>query len=59
MARGILERAGGSLDAATAREAFARLAATVPDYTGLDYKVLGSTGRSLPLAGSEAQEARP
>jgi NADH-quinone oxidoreductase subunit G len=49
MAAGLLERLGAPLQAATAREVFALLAATVKDYAGLDYRALGATGRELPL----------
>ncbi len=54
----LLRRCGGTLAATSAREMFARLAASVPGYEGLDYRSLGATGRALPLAGLAAAEAR-
>jgi NADH-quinone oxidoreductase subunit G len=54
----LLRRCGGTLAATSAREVFARLAASVPGYENLDYKALGSTGRALPLEGLAAAEAR-
>ncbi|HSF03746.1 MAG TPA: molybdopterin-dependent oxidoreductase, partial [Solirubrobacterales bacterium] len=54
----LLRRCGGTLAATSARDVFARLSASVPDYAGLDYRALGSTGRALPLKGLAAAEAR-
>ena len=54
----LLRRCGGTLAATAARDVFARLAAAVPDYAGLDYRALGATGRALPLHGLAAAEAR-
>jgi len=47
LASGLVRRLGGSFGAATAREVFGLLVHAVPDYAGLDYKVLGSNGRAL------------
>jgi predicted molibdopterin-dependent oxidoreductase YjgC len=59
LAAGLLQRTGSPLAATSAREVFARLAQAVPDYAGLDYKLIGSTGRALPLAeATAASEAR-
>jgi predicted molibdopterin-dependent oxidoreductase YjgC len=58
LAAELLRRCGGTLAATSARDVFARLAAAVPDYAGLDYRVLGSTGRALLLQGLAAAEAR-
>ncbi len=58
LAAGLLQRAGGTLAATSAREVFARLAQAVPGYAGLDYKLIGSTGRALPLPEGAASEAR-
>jgi NADH-quinone oxidoreductase subunit G len=46
----LLERLGKPLGATSAREAFGLLAASLPDYAGLDYRSIGSAGRALPLA---------
>ena len=58
LAAELLRRCGGTLAATSAREVFARLAASVPAYARLDYRGLGSTGRALPLEGLAAAEAR-
>jgi predicted molibdopterin-dependent oxidoreductase YjgC len=61
LAAGLLRRLGKPLAATSARELFSHLALVVRDYAGLDYKVLGATGRALPLAGATsagATEAR-
>jgi NADH-quinone oxidoreductase subunit G len=58
LAAGLLQRLGATFPATSARDAFALLAGSVPDYSGLDYRVLGSTGRALPLAEDAAREAR-
>ena len=58
LAAELLRRCGGTLAATSARDVFARLAAAVPDYAGLDYRVMGSTGRALLLQGLAAAEAR-
>jgi NADH-quinone oxidoreductase subunit G len=56
---GLLQRIGAPLGAASAREIFAKIAASVPGYAGLDYKLIGATGRALPMAESgPAVEAR-
>jgi predicted molibdopterin-dependent oxidoreductase YjgC len=55
LAAGLLQRTGGTLAATSAREVFARLAQAVPGYAGLDYKLIGSSGRALlPEAGARA-----
>jgi NADH-quinone oxidoreductase subunit G len=46
----VLRRLGAPLAATSAREVFALLARTSPDYAGLDHKALGEGGRALPLA---------
>ncbi|MEO8501687.1 MAG: molybdopterin-dependent oxidoreductase, partial [Vicinamibacteria bacterium] len=48
LADGLLQRLGAPLGAATSREVFTLLAEAVPDYVGLDYRALGTTGR-VPL----------
>jgi NADH-quinone oxidoreductase subunit G len=61
LAAELIRRLGGSFDAVSPREVFARLAKSVPGYAGLDYKALGGTGRALPLDEAQAdstQEAR-
>jgi NADH-quinone oxidoreductase subunit G len=57
-ATALLQRSGGTLAAASAREVFGRLAAELPDYRGLDYKTLGSGGRALAPVDGTAAEAR-
>ena len=57
--RGLLRRLGAEFAAASAREVFAMLARGVPDYAGLDYRVLGGSGRVLaPGEAGATQEAR-
>jgi NADH-quinone oxidoreductase subunit G len=46
----VLERLGQPLGATSPREVFSLLAASLPDYGGLDYRAIGSAGRALPLA---------
>ncbi len=58
LATALLRRLGQPLAAASARDVFGLLAKAVADYAGLDYKVLGSTGRALALPEGAAQEAR-
>jgi NADH-quinone oxidoreductase subunit G len=58
LATSLLQRAGGTLPAQSAREVFAKLAATVPGYAGLDYKLIGSGGRALASTEGAAVEAR-
>ncbi len=55
---GLLSRLGRPLPATSAREVFALLARTVPDYAALDYPSLGAGGRVLPWAEGTAPEAR-
>jgi NADH-quinone oxidoreductase subunit G len=43
----VLQSQGGTLEATSAREVFARLVAAVPDYAGLTYGAVGATGRVL------------
>ncbi len=50
----LLRRLGAEWGATSARDVFALLAAAVPDYAGLDYKAIGSTGRVL---GTNAEPA--
>jgi NADH-quinone oxidoreductase subunit G len=58
MAARLITRLGGSFVPATAREIFALLAKTVPDYLDLDYRDLGSVGRALHQdEGTAAHEA--
>jgi NADH-quinone oxidoreductase subunit G len=54
----LIERLGGTFPAATAREVFALLSKTVPDYLDLDYRSLGSSGRALHQEEGNTQEAR-
>jgi NADH-quinone oxidoreductase subunit G len=58
LAAALLRRLGHPLAAASARDVFALLAKAVPDYASLDYKVLGASGRALPLAEGAQQDAR-
>ncbi len=58
LASSLLQRCGGTLAASSAREVFGRLAASVPGYAGLDYKTIGSGGRSLAQPEAAATEAR-
>ena len=58
LAQQLLRRLGGSLEASSAREIFALVCKSVPDYAGLDYRALGGAGRSLPSEGATVQEAR-
>jgi len=53
----LLRRLGAPLEAASAREVFAKLAEAVPDYAPLSYKVLGATGRALSLETVATQPA--
>jgi predicted molibdopterin-dependent oxidoreductase YjgC len=50
LAEGVLERLGEPLAATSPREVFARLAASVRDYEGLDYRAIGAQGRALAPA---------
>ena len=50
LATGLLDRLGQPLGASSPREVFARLAASVPGYSGLDYKSIGDQGRALDAA---------
>jgi NADH-quinone oxidoreductase subunit G len=56
LAGALLRRLGAEWTAGSAREVFARLGAAVPDYAGLDYRLIGSTGRVL---GSASDVAAP
>jgi NADH-quinone oxidoreductase subunit G len=60
LAAGLLARLGRPLGATSAREVFALVAKTTPDYGSLDYRVIGFQGRALPLAEAKepVQEAR-
>jgi len=58
LAASLLERLGAPLGAASAREVFALLSAGAPDYGGLDYRLLGQTGRVLTPVEAAPQEAR-
>ncbi len=58
LALGLSQRCGGTLEASSARDVFARLCSSLPAYAGLDYRALGATGRALPLEGLAAAEAR-
>jgi NADH-quinone oxidoreductase subunit G len=48
MTAGLSSRLGAPFPAATARDVFALLAKTVPDYAGLDLRSVGAGGRALP-----------
>jgi predicted molibdopterin-dependent oxidoreductase YjgC len=50
LAAGVLERLGEPIGATSAREVFTRLAASVPDYEGLDHRAIGAQGRALAPA---------
>jgi len=60
LAAGVVRRLGGSFGAATARDVLALVAAAVPDYATLSFKVLGATGRALATdaGATAAPEAR-
>jgi NADH-quinone oxidoreductase subunit G len=60
LAAGLLARLGKPLGATSAREVFALVAKTTPDYGSLDYRAIGFQGRALPLAepAGPLQEAR-
>jgi NADH-quinone oxidoreductase subunit G len=60
LAAGALKRLGASFPAATARDVFALLTRSVPDYAGLDFRALGTGGRALPERPDQVatQEAR-
>jgi NADH-quinone oxidoreductase subunit G len=58
MAARLSRSLGHDFAAASARDVFTLLARAVPDYAGLDYRVLGETGMVLPLAEEAAKEAR-
>jgi len=60
LAASLLTRLGKPLGATTAREVFALVAKTTPDYGSLDYRAIGLQGHPLPLAEPKApvQEAR-
>lgn len=58
MAARVIQRLGGTFPAASAREAFALLAAAVPGYAGLTYGALGATGRVLEAPAGGGTEAR-
>jgi anaerobic selenocysteine-containing dehydrogenase len=51
LAAGLLDRLGQPLGASSPREVFARLAASVSGYGGLDYKSIGAQGRALDATG--------
>jgi NADH-quinone oxidoreductase subunit G len=54
LAASLLRRLGRPLQATSAREVFALLAAATPGYDGLDYKAIGSTGRTLAARPQQA-----
>lgn len=58
LALALLQRLGAPQTATSARDVFALLAAEVPGYAGLDFRILGSTGRALPSSPAPA-EAHP
>jgi predicted molibdopterin-dependent oxidoreductase YjgC len=58
MAARLSRSLGHDFAAASARDVFTLLARALPDYAGLDYRVLGKTGMVLPLAEGAAKEAR-
>lgn len=60
LAAALLKRLGAPLDAGSARELFARVAESVPDYAGLDFRGLGGSGRVVGQgdAGGRPAEAR-
>jgi NADH-quinone oxidoreductase subunit G len=61
LAAGLLERLGEPLGATSARDLFTRLAASTPDYEGLDYRAIGARGRALGSTeetAATAEEAR-
>jgi NADH-quinone oxidoreductase subunit G len=57
LAAGLLQRLGSPLGASSAREVFGLLAKAVPDYLALDYRGLGSGGRTLALDAPAAAKA--
>jgi predicted molibdopterin-dependent oxidoreductase YjgC len=50
LAGALLKRIGKPFAATSARELFAELAKSVKDYSGLDYRALGSEGKALSEA---------
>jgi NADH-quinone oxidoreductase subunit G len=56
LADGILQALGAPLGVGSARELFARLAQTVPDYAGLDHKKVGPGGWTVGSAGEVASQ---
>jgi NADH-quinone oxidoreductase subunit G len=60
LAAGVLKRLGAPFAAATARDVFALLARSVPEYAGLDFKSVGAGGRALSPRPEDVatQEAR-
>jgi predicted molibdopterin-dependent oxidoreductase YjgC len=59
LAAGVLRRLGADFTPGSAREVFAMVARAVPDYAGLDYRLIGGGGRMLaPGEAVAAQEAR-
>ena len=55
---GLLHRLGKPLPASSARDMFAHLTRATADYAGLDYKLLGSSGRALASGEPTQSEAR-
>ena len=56
LAAELLKRLGHDFSATSAREVFALIAGELPDYGGLDYRIIGTGGRALNTA-VEATEA--
>jgi NADH-quinone oxidoreductase subunit G len=54
LALGLLQRLGAPQPATSARDVLGLLAASLPDYAGLDFRSVGATGRALPPSPAEA-----
>jgi predicted molibdopterin-dependent oxidoreductase YjgC len=57
IAAALLERLGQPLGAGSPREVFARIAASVPDYAGLDYRSIGAMGLTVGASAAPAPSA--
>ncbi len=58
LAAALLRRLGAPFQAASAREVFALMAGELREFAGLDYKLVGATGRALGTGAPAAAEAR-
>ena len=58
LAAALLRRLGAPFAASSAREVFALMAGELREFAGLDYKLVGATGRALGTGAPAAAEAR-